>query len=220
MFVSATQFLPAWFVMLADSGEAMIRKTIQVNRIVWLSLLLAYAALSATAIHAEGVTLQSVKIESVEEGVQLNADFELELTNTMLETIRKGVPLYFVVEFELTRGRWYWLDDVVVRATRERRVSYAPLTEQYRIATAGISQNITSAEDVRRVISRIRSWTIAEKGKLKPGEKFEAAIRFRLDTAQLPKPFQLNTFGVRDWNLSSDWYRWTITINKDGGVSQ
>lgn len=181
-----------------------------------LALLLSTLAVNT---RAEGVSLQSVKVESTEEGFELSADFELQLTNTMLETIRKGVPLYFVVEFELSRGRWYWLDDTVVRATRERRVSYAPLTEQYRVATAGISQNITSAEDVKRVISRIRSWTIAEKGKLKPGEKFDAAIRFRLDTAQLPKPFQLNTFGSRDWNLSSDWHRWTITINKDGGVT-
>jgi hypothetical protein len=159
-----------------------------------------------------------VKLESTEDGYQLNADFELQLAASLLETIRKGVPLYFVVEFELTRGRWYWLDDVAVRATRERRVSYLPLTEQYRINTAGISQNLSNPDDIRRVLSRIRSWTIAERGKFKPGDKFEAAIRFRLDTAQLPKPFQLNTFGAREWNLSSEWHRWTVTIGKDGSV--
>jgi hypothetical protein len=215
LLVSVAHYLSARQVVLTDIGAALMRA----SSVVWLSLLLMCAALCASTTYAEGVTLQSVKLESTEEGIELNADFELQLTNTMLDTIRKGVPLYFVVEFELSRGRWYWLDDTVVRASRERRVSYAPLTEQYRIATAGISQNITSAEDVKRVISRIRSWTVAEKGRLKPGEKFEAAIRFRLDTAQLPKPFQLNTFGVRDWNLSSDWHRWTITINKDGGVN-
>jgi hypothetical protein len=119
----------------------------------------------------------------------------------------------------MSRGRWYWLDEVSIRATRERRVSYLPLAEQYRLNTAGISQNLSTADDVRRVLSRIRSWTIAERGKFKPGDKFEAAIRFRLDTAQLPKPFQLNTFGSREWNLSSDWHRWTVTIGKDGSVS-
>jgi hypothetical protein len=170
------------------------------------------------AAKADGVQLSSVKLESTEDGYQLNADFELQLAASLLETIRKGVPLYFVVEFELTRGRWYWLDDVAVRATRERRVSYLPLTEQYRINTAGISQNLSNPDDIRRVLSRIRSWTIAERGKFKPGDKFEAAIRFRLDTAQLPKPFQLNTFGAREWNLSSEWHRWTVTIGKDGGV--
>jgi hypothetical protein len=157
---------------------------------------------------ADGVQLTSVKLDATEDGYQLNADFEILLASSLLETIRKGVPLYFVVEFEMSRGRWYWLDEVSIRATRE-----------YRLNTAGISQNLSTADDVRRVLSRIRSWTIAERGKFKPGDKFEAAIRFRLDTAQLPKPFQLNTFGSREWNLSSDWHRWTVTIGKDGSVS-
>ncbi|MFM7460472.1 MAG: DUF4390 domain-containing protein [Burkholderiales bacterium] len=173
---------------------------------------------SPTVACADGVKLTSVKMELTDDGYQLNADFDLQLASSLLETIRKGVPLYFTVDFEIKRGRWYWLDDVAARASRERRVSYAPLTEQYRLNTAGISQNLATAEDVQRVLSRIRSWTIADRGKFRPGEKYEAAIRFRLDTAQLPKPFQLNTFGSREWNLSSDWHRWTVTIGKDGGV--
>ena len=173
---------------------------------------------SPIAARADGVKLTSVKMELTDDGYQVNADFDLQLASTLLETIRKGVPLYFTVDFELTRGRWYWLDEVATRVSRERRVSYAPLTEQFRLNTAGISQNLSNAEDVQRVLSRIRSWTIADRGKFKPGEKFEAAIRFRLDTAQLPKPFQLNAFGSREWNLSSDWHRWTVTIGKDGSV--
>jgi len=173
----------------------------------------------APAAYAEGVQLTAVKVEATDDGYQVNADFELQLANTLLETIRKGVPLYFVVEFELSRSRWYWLDDVAVRAVRGRRVCYAPLTEQFRLNTAGISQNLSNADDVRRALSRIRSWTIAEKGRLKPGDKFDAAIRFRLDTAQLPKPFQLDTIGSREWKLSSDWHRWTISIGRDGSVT-
>jgi hypothetical protein len=32
----------------------------------------------------------------------------------------------------------------------------------------------------------------------------------RLDTAQLPKPFQVNAIASRDWSLASDWHRWTL----------
>ena len=187
----------------------------------WFATFMILVACVSVSFHAtaEEVQFKSVKLEANEDGYQLNADFELQLSNTLVETIRKGVPLYFVVEFELTRGRWYWLDDVVLRATRERRVAYAPLTEQFRVTTAGISQNFSHADDVKRVLSRIRSWTIAEKSKLKPGEKFDAAIRFRLDTTQLPKPFQLDTFGSREWNLSSNWHRWTIVVGNDGAIA-
>jgi hypothetical protein len=157
---------------------------------------------------AEGAAVETAKIELTDEGYQLNADIELQLSPVLQDAVRKGVPLYFVAEFQLSRGRWYWLDQSVVAARRDRRVSYAPLTEQYRVITSGISQNVTTFEDVRRLLSRVRSWTVAEKGQLKPGEKYEAALRFRLDTAQLPKPFQLNVITSKDWALSSDWYRW------------
>ncbi len=186
---------------------------------LWIGAAWLLAAMLPGRAFAEEVQVKSVKLEAGDEGIQLNADFELLLSTTHLSAIRKGVPLYFVVEFELSRARWYWLDDMVVRTSRERRVAYAPLTEQFRVTTAGISQNFSNAEDVKRILSRVRSWTIAEKGKFKPGEKLDAAIRFRLDTSQLPKPFQLDTFGSREWNLSSNWHRWTVTVGRDGGIS-
>ncbi len=173
-----------------------------------LSLLLG--AWSAPA-RAEGAVIESAKIELTDEGYQLNADIELQLSPVLQEAVRKGVPLYFVAEFQLNRGRWYWLDQSVVSAKRDRRVSYAPLTEQYRVITSGISQNVATFDDVRKLLSRVRAWTIAEKGQLKPGERYDAALRFRLDTAQLPKPFQLNVITSKDWALSSDWFRWGYT---------
>jgi Domain of unknown function (DUF4390) len=161
--------------------------------------------------YAQTANIQSAKLELTEEGYQLNADIELQLTSAMQEAVRKGVPLYFVAELQLTRGRWYWVDQTVVSANRERRITYAPLTDQYRVVTSGVSQNVSSFDDVRRLLSRVRSWTVADKGQLRPGEKYEAALRFRLDTSQLPKPFQLNVLGSREWSLTSDWHRWIVT---------
>lgn len=175
----------------------------------WLVYLLL--SLAAPLAGAQSAGIQSAKLELTEEGYQLNADIELALTAAMQEAVRKGVPLYFVAEFQLSRGRWYWMDQTVVSANRDRRVTYAPLTDQYRVVTSGVSQNVASFDDVRRLLSRIRSWTVAEKGQLRPGEKYEAALRFRLDTTQLPKPFQLNVLGSREWSLSSEWHRWSVT---------
>lgn len=161
-------------------------------------------------VSAEGATIQSAKLEVTEDGYQLNAQIELSLTAAMEEAVRKGVPLYFTIEFELSHGRWYWLDQVMVRERRDRRVAFAPLTDQYRITVSGISQNVASFEEVKRVLSRVRSWNVIEKGLLKAGEKYEAAVRFKLDTAKLPKPFQLDVLASKEWSLASDWYRWTI----------
>ena len=176
-----------------------------------LLVLLAMLALLPAIARAQSAAVNNAKLELTEDGYQLSADFELQLTSGMQEAVRKGVPLYFVAEFQLTRGRWYWLDQNIISAQRDRRVSYAPLTDQYRIAVSGISQNVSSFDDVRRVISRLRSWTVAEKGQLKQGEKYEAALRLRLDTSQLPKPFQLNVITSKEWSLASEWHRWSFT---------
>lgn len=173
-------------------------------------LILALIPLAPVIVQAQSASITTAKLDATDEGYQLNADIDLQLTAGMQEAVRKGVPLYFIVEFQLTRGRWYWLDQSVISATRDRRISYAPLTDQYRIAVSGISQNVSSFDEVRRALSRVRSWTVAERGQLKPGERYEAALRFRLDTSQLPKPFQLNVITSKEWSLSSDWYRWSV----------
>lgn len=175
------------------------------------ALLLAMALLAAPTWAADNASVLSARLDSSEEGWQVNADFELTLAPQLFEAVRKGVPLYFVAEFELTRGRWYWIDQKIVDARRERRVSFTPLTDQYRVATSGISQTLTTPEDITRLLARIRSWTVAERGQLKNGERYEAALRFRLDSAQLPKPFQLNVLTSREWSVTTDWHRWTVT---------
>jgi hypothetical protein len=38
-------------------------------------------------------------------------------------------------------------------------------------------------------------------------QPYQAAVRIRLDTNQLAKPFQVNAINSKSWNLQSDWYR-------------
>lgn len=169
-------------------------------------------ALAGAAAHAaDNASVLSARLDASEDGWQVNADLELSLAPQLFEAVRKGVPLYFVAEFELTRGRWYWIDQKLITERRERRVSFAPLTDQYRVVTSGLTQTLTSSEDVTRLLARIRSWTVAERAQLRSGERYEAALRFRLDNAQLPKPFQLNVLTAREWSVNTDWHRWTVT---------
>ena len=202
---NAAWFIAVWLNVLQPGTATPPR------RWTWLlAICIANIAMAPGSARAEGATITSARLEASEDGYQVDADIQLQLTAALQEAVRKGVPLYFVVEFELSRGRWYWLDQSLTSVSRERRISYAPLTDQYRISYSGISTNVSSFEDVRRALSRVRSWTVLDKGKLKTGEKYEAALRFRLDTSQLPKPFQLNVIASKDWSLSSDWYRWTF----------
>jgi len=36
-------------------------------------------------------------------------------------------------------------------------------------------------------------------------------VRMKLDVNQLPKPFQVSALTSHEWQLASDWDRWTFT---------
>lgn len=178
----------------------------------WACLATTIALLAPhVAIAAEGIAVRTAAIEADDDGWQVDAQFDVQFSPRLAEAVNRGVPLYLVVEFEISRPRWYWFDEKPIQATQIYKISYTPLLRQYRLSVGNIYQNFTSFEEVTRVLSRLRGWHIADKGALRKDQVYQAAVRMRLDTAQLPKPFQLNAIASRDWTLESDWHRWSIT---------
>ncbi len=53
----------------------------------------------------------------VGDALLLNATFEFEMPQALEEAVQKGIALYFNIEFELFRKRWYWLDRKVASST-------------------------------------------------------------------------------------------------------
>ena len=190
-----------WFLRACAAGSVALRRGL-------LALLLAAFVPLA---QAEGISVASATIEPTEDGWNLDAAFDVQFSPRLEEAVNRGVPLYFVVEFELSRPRWYWFDEKPVQRSQTYRISYTPLLRQYRLALGSVYQNFTRFEEVTRVLSRLRGWHVADKGALKKDQVYQASVRMRLDTAQLPKPFQLNAIASRDWTLESDWHRWSIT---------
>ena len=140
----------------------------------------------------------------------LNADFDIQFSPRLEEAVTRGVPLYFVVEFELSRPRWYWFDEKPVKQSQTFKITYTPLLRQYRLSVGNLYQNFTRFDEVKRVLSRVRGWHVADKGAVKAEGVYQANLRLRLDTGQLPKPFQLNAVASSDWSLNSEWHRWTV----------
>jgi hypothetical protein len=180
------------------------------SRLRALAAALLIAAFGAPAL-ADGIEVRSVAIEPADDGWNLEAAFDVQFNPRLEEAVNRGVALYFVIEFELSRPRWYWFDEKPVVLSQTYKISYSPLLRQYRFTIGNVSQNFTRFEEVTRVLSRLRGWHVADKGALKKDQVYQAAVRMRLDTAQLPKPFQLNAIASREWTLASDWHRWTIT---------
>lgn len=182
------------------------------NRRLLRRLLTAAALALACAFsfaRASDPELRNVALVSSEDGHQLQFDVVCELNPRLEEVVSRGVPLYFVAEFELTRPRWYWFDEGLAKRSLTYRLSYHALTRQYRLATGPLHQNFPTLEAAIKTMSRVRSWTVAERGALSVGVGYQAQLRFRLDLTQMPKPFQVGAIGDRDWSFGTEWLRWT-----------
>ncbi len=146
-------------------------------------------------------------LETRDDGYYLQGDFDVDLKPRVADALDHGLTLYFVIEAQLTRSRWYWLDEKAVNAALNYRLSYHALTRQYRVSTGNLQLGFPSLAEALGVMSHVRDWKVAERSALTPGQTYAAAVRMRLDTTQLPKPFQINAMTSRDWTLESDWKR-------------
>ena len=174
-------------------------------------LALWFAGAAVLPAHGQGIEVRKATVTAAEDAYVLEAQFDIALTNTLEEVLNKGVALYFLLEFELIRPRWYWFNDRVMQIRQEYRLSYNALTRQYRVGVGNLHQNFGSLAEALEVMSQVRRRQEVDPGTLRKDTTYMAGLRLRLDTSQLPKPFQLNALGSRSWYVGSDWYYWSVT---------
>ena len=175
---------------------------------VLLGLALLFAVCAA---HAADIVAGSAQLVASDDGYSLSADFKVSLNQRLEEAVNKGVVLYFAADFELTRARWYWFDQAVVRRSRTFQLSYHALTRQYRLSSGALHQSFPSLEEALQVLSRLRHWQVIEKGEIAADVDYVASTRLRLDPSQMAKTFQVSALSNRDWSQSSEWLVWNFS---------
>lgn len=175
---------------------------------IWGGTLLWLFAFCATA---QSLRIVSAEIVAGDDEYFLNADFDITLGAAVESALNKGVPLTFIVEAQLTRPRWYWFDESVVDIRSQYRLTYNALTQQYRVTVGALFQNFSTLTEALQLLARVRQRLVARRDELTSDQTYQAAVRIRLDTSLLPKPFQVTAITSREWSLNSDWYRWSFT---------
>ena len=157
-------------------------------------------------------SVTQMRLEEADDGVYLTAQVQFELPVGVGEVLEKGIAIYFVAEAELYRERWYWADRKVGSATRHMRLAYQPLSRRWRlnvssvpIANAGLgvslNQNFDSLPEALDAIKRIGRLRLADRSEVGDETTQPVQFSFKLDTTQLPRPFQIGVAGQADWNI-------------------
>jgi hypothetical protein len=170
-------------------------------------LCLVALTLISTSTSAEGIKIKSFELERVDTDWLLNAAFQIELSPGLEDAVQKGVVLYFQTEFDLTRARWYWFDEKSAVSQRQARLSYQPLTQQYRISSEGFTFSAQTISEALQAVGSVGGWRVIDNNQLDASKSYTASLRMALDLSKLPKPFQVNALNNREWNVSSDWVR-------------
>jgi hypothetical protein len=182
-----------------------------IKQFIFLCLLVL--GLVSTSVNAEGIKIKSFEFERVDNEWLLNASFQIELSPGLEDAVQKGVVLYFQTDFEVTRSRWYWFDERPILAQRQTRLSYQPLTQQYRIASDGFTFSAKTMAEALQAVGSVGGWRVIDNSQLDPNKAYTAGLRMTLDLSKLPKPFQVNALNNREWNVSSDWLHFPFSAN-------
>ena len=161
------------------------------SRLLVLLLSLLLALLPAAPVRAEGVELTQLATERLDDGLALSFSTRFELPRPVEDALLKGVPIYFVAEASVLRSRWYWRDARLAKATRSWRLTWQPLTRQYRVSTGGLHQSYPSLAEALTTLRGISGWRIAEPREIEDGGSYYLEFSYKLDVSQLPRPMQI-----------------------------
>ena len=167
----------------------------------------------ATLARADNIFVQSVDLTSNGGEYFLSASFDIVLTPTVEDALNRGVPLHFLVEFEVIYPRWYTLyfwNKRIVEQQQNYRLSYNALTRQYRLGYGVVYQTFYTLDSALSVLGNIEGQQVFDQSELDDDRVYEAALRMRLDVERLPKPIQIDALGSDAWDVSSPWFRWTV----------
>ena len=177
-----------------------------------LIVLLLSLLLPAAAIQAAGIQIKSVNLTAAGNGYEINIDSEIMLNDTLEQALEKGIVLYFVTKFSLFDARWYKLNDEVARSKFVVGLRYYALTRQYHLNHPVFSQSYYSLQEALQALGRIRDLPLTVKSEVKPDADYVASVRVWLDLTRMPKPFQVETIGSSQWDLSSDKLEWHMKL--------
>ncbi len=141
------------------------------------------------------------------EAWQLNADIDISLPGRLEEAVNRGVPLHFILEVDVARSRWYWLNEKLVSLNQVFRLSFNALSRSFRVSSLQNQQQYATLSEALADLGQMRNLRVAPLDRIKLDSNTYGFARMRLDVSQLPKPLQLSAITNKELTLQSEWTR-------------
>jgi hypothetical protein len=178
----------------------------------WLAGLLLgfWLTVAGGALASDKSAVTQAAIRATPQGYVLDGDVNIVLNPTLEDALSRGINLYFLLELELTRPRNWWFDETIAEPVRKLRIYYHLLLRRYVVEIGYTTRTAATLEEALAMLGRVDAWQVLERGTLKAGQRYDARLRLRLDTSQLPKPLSIGAVGGDKWELVTPWYAWSF----------
>jgi len=178
----------------------------------WLAGLLLgfWLTVAGGALASDKSAVSQAAIHATPQGYVLDGDVNIVLNSTLEDALSRGINLYFLLELELTRPRNWWFDETIAEPVRKMRIYYHLLLRRYVVETGYTTRTAATLGEALAMLGRVDAWQVLERGALATGKRYDARLRLRLDTSQLPRPLSIGAVGGDRWELVTPWYDWSF----------
>ena len=173
----------------------------------FVSLLLSSSIVFAAT---NSILIKEADLQLVDDFYLLNAEISIDFDAEIEEAINKGVPLHFLIEFQVVSPRKYWFDDEIITTTNRVVLSYHALTKQYLVNRETHQKSFETLDEAVDELLQLTDLKVFEKVLIEKDANYKAALLMRLDQTKLPKAIQVDAIASEKWNITSQKYEWPL----------
>ncbi len=184
-----------------------------------LAAALALAPWSITPARAQGPLDGEFQIDSAyvlldHDVLELNARVHFPDNVRIRNALQDAVTLSFDVEIIISRPRRLWFNATLLDTTLRRELTYHAVTGRYLVrneADVDQQQSYATLEEALDNLGHIDDLPILVQSQLGPGP-WQVALRAGVRRGRMPGALRALMFWSGDWNRSSGWYTWMLTL--------
>ncbi len=180
---------------------------------VLLLLFVAGNGIAQDEIQREGYFEVRSASTRLEGGVHtLEARLQLVLSNEALEALSSGVALRINLQMEVIRERRFYLDANDAELTIRYELEYRPLSQRYlvRNVSSGDQDSFATLYSALNNLGRVQGLPVIDDALLEADKNYRIRLRALLSTRQYPAPLRLLFFWRDQWQLTSEWFEWSL----------
>jgi hypothetical protein len=185
------------------------------NKLLTVAILLLSCLFTAQILAGEfSAQIKTASLEQQDDWYVLAADIEHILSPVAKEAIESSIPLVWCLKIKLKK-EGYFYSKTLVKINYRYTIRHHALLNIYSVTntTTQVQKKYASLAEALDALSRIRDLKIVQVSALQKDQLYEAEIKLKFDKEQLPPPLRPIAYFNSEWDLSSDWYLWSLQKN-------